>query len=68
MESLWKSGGTPTVARAGPWLPADATQITPYLFTTSCANSPRRLAGMETNPPVSIEIRDTNIFQVNEDK
>ena len=38
----FKSGGVPTVHRAGPLLPALATQVTPVLPTTSSTSSPRR--------------------------
>lgn len=34
------SGGAPIVHRAGPWLPADATQVTACLSTTSFMISP----------------------------
>lgn len=37
------SGGAPTVASAGPWLPPDTTHDTPYLFTTILMISPTRL-------------------------
>lgn len=41
------TGGVPTVERAGPWLPALHTQVIPYLFTTSFANSPTLLTCQE---------------------